>query len=80
VSGYVETRVGFWDVEGWLGRHPVYLGTPDDVVALVLEERGIRRESVRFVYPDPAEASLDYVVLYEPEAAARAESRGAKEE
>lgn len=73
----IETRVGFWDVELWLGRHPVYPRAPDDVVALVLEERGIKRDSVRFIYPDPIESSMDYIVLYEPEPveAARAEAR-----
>lgn len=75
MSGLVESRVGFWDVEDWMRLHPVHLCTPYDAVALVLEERGIKRASVRFVYPDPIEASMDYIVLYKPEpVAARGEA------
>lgn len=60
-----ETRVSFWDVDKWMTRHPAYLSMPHDVVALVLEERGINRDSVRAIYPDPIASSLDYIIQYE---------------
>lgn len=61
-----ETRVTDHDVIRWLDAHPVFLSTPPDILSLILEERGIPRESVRMVYPDPLyELTGDRIVRYE---------------